>query len=122
MLRVATRIAHRIEELSNLPTSTPDDIRIKAEIELRALKVLNFQRQLRAEVKRKIIAIFSAVVLILEHSSTIKKKKWNFQNILLFWNRSIIFVFLNCLDYSIFLFWSFLKVSIIVSKHSREFL
>lgn len=27
-----------------------DDIRLKAEIELRALRLLNFQRQLRAEI------------------------------------------------------------------------
>lgn len=48
--RVAARIAHRIEELSNLPTTMSEDLRIKAQIELRALRVLNFQRQLRSEV------------------------------------------------------------------------
>jgi hypothetical protein len=44
------RVAHRINELSNLPTVMADDIRLKAEIELRALRLLNFQRQLRAEI------------------------------------------------------------------------
>ena len=48
--RLASRVAHRINELSNLPTVMADDIRLKAEIELRALRLLNFQRQLRAEI------------------------------------------------------------------------
>lgn len=48
--RLATRVAHRIEELSNLPANMPDDLKTKAMIELRALRLLNFQRQLRAEV------------------------------------------------------------------------
>uniref|UniRef100_A0AAG5DSZ4 ATP-dependent helicase brm n=1 Tax=Anopheles atroparvus TaxID=41427 RepID=A0AAG5DSZ4_ANOAO len=48
--RVAARIALRLEELSNLPASMPEDLRIHAQIELRALRVLNFQRQLRSEI------------------------------------------------------------------------
>ncbi|XP_065207494.1 ATP-dependent helicase brm-like [Planococcus citri] len=48
--RTAARIALRIEELDNLPTNMPEDLRIKAEIERRALRVLNFQWQLRAEI------------------------------------------------------------------------
>lgn len=48
--RIATRIAHRMDELINLPTTMSEDIRVKAEIELRSLRVLNFQRKLRAEV------------------------------------------------------------------------
>lgn len=48
--RLASRVAHRIDELSNLPVNMASDIRTKAEIELRALRLLNFQRQLRAEV------------------------------------------------------------------------
>jgi SWI/SNF-related matrix-associated actin-dependent regulator of chromatin subfamily A protein 2/4 len=48
--RLASRVAHRIDELSNLPVNMADDVRLKAEIELRALRLLNFQRQLRAEV------------------------------------------------------------------------
>lgn len=48
--RLASRVAHRIDELSHLPIAMADDIRLKAEIELRALRLLNFQRQLRAEV------------------------------------------------------------------------
>ncbi len=47
---MATRVAYRIEELSNLPTTMGEDLRIKAQIELRALRLLNFQRQLRSEV------------------------------------------------------------------------
>merc|ERR1719319_2075791 len=48
--RLAGRIAHRIDELSTLPVSMADDVKIKAEVELRALRLLNFQRALRAEV------------------------------------------------------------------------
>lgn len=55
--RVAARIAHRIDELSNLPTTMSEDLRMKAEIELRALRVLNFQRQLRGEVSIKFIVV-----------------------------------------------------------------
>uniref|UniRef100_A0A182T8T4 QLQ domain-containing protein n=1 Tax=Anopheles maculatus TaxID=74869 RepID=A0A182T8T4_9DIPT len=48
--RLAARIALRLEELTNLPASMPEDLRMKALIELRALRVLNFQRQLRSEI------------------------------------------------------------------------
>ena len=48
--RLAARVAHRIDELSNLPMSMAEDVKVKAEIELRALRLLNFQRQLRAEI------------------------------------------------------------------------
>ena len=48
--RLASRVAHRIDELTALPVAMADDIRLKAEIELRALRLLNFQRQLRSEV------------------------------------------------------------------------
>ncbi|XP_047033977.1 ATP-dependent helicase brm isoform X1 [Helicoverpa zea] len=48
--RIAARIAHRIEMLSNLPANIPDDLRLQAQIELRALRVLNFQKQLRSEI------------------------------------------------------------------------
>ena len=48
--RLAARVAHRIDELSNLPVSMAEDVKVKAEIELRALRLLNFQRQLRAEI------------------------------------------------------------------------
>ncbi|XP_056642766.1 ATP-dependent helicase brm-like [Diorhabda sublineata] len=48
--RVAARIAARIEQVSNLPTDMSDKLRIQAQIELRALRCLNLQRQLRNEV------------------------------------------------------------------------
>ncbi|RZC34594.1 ATP-dependent helicase brm, partial [Asbolus verrucosus] len=48
--RLASRIAARMEQLSNLPTNMSDDLRIRAQIELRALRCLNFQRQLRSEI------------------------------------------------------------------------
>lgn len=48
--RLQARIAHRIQELENLPGSLAGDLRTKATIELKALRLLNFQRQLRQEV------------------------------------------------------------------------
>ncbi|KAI8429647.1 hypothetical protein MSG28_000228 [Choristoneura fumiferana] len=48
--RIAARIAHRMEVLSNLPANMSDDLRLQAQIEYRALRVLNFQKQLRAEI------------------------------------------------------------------------
>ncbi|CAB3380991.1 Hypothetical predicted protein [Cloeon dipterum] len=48
--RVAASIAFRIEELTQIAPTLPEDLKIKAQIELRALKVLNIQRQLRAEI------------------------------------------------------------------------
>lgn len=48
--RLAARITSRIQHLSALPTNMPDDLRIQAQIELRALRCLNFQRQLRSEI------------------------------------------------------------------------
>lgn len=43
--RIANRIAYRIEELENLPVVMSDDLKVKALIELRALRLLNFQKQ-----------------------------------------------------------------------------
>ncbi|KAJ1207014.1 hypothetical protein NDU88_002407 [Pleurodeles waltl] len=48
--RLQARITHRIQELENLPGSLPPDLRTKATVELKALRLLNFQRQLRQEV------------------------------------------------------------------------
>ncbi|XP_049821381.1 ATP-dependent helicase brm-like isoform X2 [Aethina tumida] len=48
--RVAARIAARLEQLANLPTSMSEEMRMQAQIELRALRCLNFQRQLRSEI------------------------------------------------------------------------
>lgn len=47
---MAARIAARMEQLSNLPSNMSDELRIQAQIELRALRCLNFQRQLRTEI------------------------------------------------------------------------
>ncbi|CAF1072530.1 unnamed protein product [Adineta steineri] len=50
-LRIQHNIVVRISELENfLPTLIHDDLRMRAMIELKALKLLNFQRQLRTEV------------------------------------------------------------------------
>ncbi|KAM8885280.1 putative global transcription activator SNF2L2 isoform 2-T4 [Spinachia spinachia] len=48
--RLQARIAHRIQELESLPGSLPPDLRNKATVELKALRLLNFQRQLRQDV------------------------------------------------------------------------
>merc|ERR1712012_407706 len=38
--RLAARIGHRIDELNNLPLNMAEDVKTKAEIELRALRLL----------------------------------------------------------------------------------
>ncbi|XP_033111192.1 probable global transcription activator SNF2L2 [Anneissia japonica] len=48
--RISSRIAYRLQQLQNLPGSLPDDLKLKATIEMKALRLLNFQRQLRQEV------------------------------------------------------------------------
>lgn len=48
--KVAERIQMRIEVLSNLPPNLSEDDKIQAQIELRALRVLNLQRQLRSDI------------------------------------------------------------------------
>lgn len=63
--RVAARIALRIEELSALAASLPEDLKLKAQIELRALRVLNFQRQLRSEVSYQFNIKFILLHLLL---------------------------------------------------------
>jgi hypothetical protein len=60
--RVAARIAQRIEQLSNLPTTIPEDLRVQAQIELRALRVVNFQRQLRSEVNSACPICLTAII------------------------------------------------------------
>lgn len=47
-IRLEARITHRIQELENLPGSLAGDLRTKATIELKALRLLNFQRQVLA--------------------------------------------------------------------------
>ena len=50
--RLAERISLRISQLSLLPgEQLPEDVRVRSQIELRALRLLNFQRQLRQEVR-----------------------------------------------------------------------
>ncbi|XP_030387339.1 ATP-dependent helicase brm isoform X2 [Scaptodrosophila lebanonensis] len=48
--RIAARISLRMQELQRLPATMSEDLRLQAAIELRALRVLNFQRQLRMEI------------------------------------------------------------------------
>lgn len=48
--RIEARVAHRVFELENLTATLPDPIKRKAMMELRALRLLNFQKQLRAEI------------------------------------------------------------------------
>lgn len=66
--RVAARISLRMEQLSNLPTNMPEDLRVQAQIELRALRVLNFQRQLRSEVSKNICFFFFSLQLFSGHT------------------------------------------------------
>ena len=50
MSRIEARIAHRVFELANMSATLPDPVKRKAMIELRALRLLNFQKQLRSEI------------------------------------------------------------------------
>lgn len=62
--RIAQRIALRIKELEHLPANICEDIRIKAMMELRALRLVHFQKQLRQEVvsgMRKDTSLESAI-------------------------------------------------------------
>lgn len=48
--RVQNRIGNRIRELSELPADMAPNLRLKAEIELRALRLANLQTQVRSEI------------------------------------------------------------------------
>ena len=48
--RIAQRISIRIQQLSNLPPNIPEDLRNQALMELRMLRLIDFQRQLRSEI------------------------------------------------------------------------
>lgn len=63
IFRLQARIAHRIQELENLPGSLAGDLRTKATIELKALRLLNFQRQVDL-LKRSTVMWFIWPVLI----------------------------------------------------------
>ncbi|CAL2041348.1 unnamed protein product [Caenorhabditis brenneri] len=47
---IQNRIGLRMKLLSNLPADIPDHMKLKAEIELRALRMVNLQTQVRSEV------------------------------------------------------------------------
>lgn len=48
--RIQNRIGQRITELNDMPINVGSNLRLKAEIELHALRLLNFQTQVRNEV------------------------------------------------------------------------
>uniref|UniRef100_A0A8R1DJB8 DNA topoisomerase (ATP-hydrolyzing) n=1 Tax=Caenorhabditis japonica TaxID=281687 RepID=A0A8R1DJB8_CAEJA len=48
--QIQNRIGLRIKALSNLPADIPEQLKLKAEIELRALRLVNLQTQVRSEV------------------------------------------------------------------------
>ena len=51
VFRVAARIVTRIRDLEDLPAVFNSSLQMKASIELKALRLLNLQRQLRQEVR-----------------------------------------------------------------------
>lgn len=57
-IRLQARIAHRIQDLENLPGSLAGDLRTKANIELKALRLLNFQRQVTAHASNYTITSY----------------------------------------------------------------
>ncbi|CAJ0928871.1 unnamed protein product, partial [Mesorhabditis belari] len=48
--RIQNRIGLRIQELTNLPADLPNQIRVRCEIELRSLRLVNLQAQVRSEI------------------------------------------------------------------------
>ena len=46
--RIAGRISLRIKELQSIPANLSEELKTKATMELRALRLLNFQRQVSA--------------------------------------------------------------------------
>lgn len=48
--RLSNRIVGRLQELSGIPSTMAEDLQCKAQVELRALRLFNFQRQLRQEI------------------------------------------------------------------------
>ncbi|KAK4337107.1 hypothetical protein RND71_043425 [Anisodus tanguticus] len=48
--RISQRMALRIKELQNLPANLPEDLMVRAMAELRALRLVSFQKKLRNEV------------------------------------------------------------------------
>jgi SWI/SNF-related matrix-associated actin-dependent regulator of chromatin subfamily A protein 2/4 len=50
IFRINNRILNRMRILENLPVNISEHLRVKAEIELRALRLLNFQNYVRGEV------------------------------------------------------------------------
>lgn len=48
--RIQARVVHRIQALQNLPATISEELRKRALIELKALRLLHFQKQLRSEM------------------------------------------------------------------------
>lgn len=63
LIRLQARIAHRIQELENLPGSLAGDLRTKATIELKALRLLNFQRQVTMKFYTAVAHTTSSVTM-----------------------------------------------------------
>lgn len=63
LCRIQARIVQRIVELEALPGSIPDDLRMKAMIELRALRLLNFQKQVKQHIQSTTpVVVFTCVI------------------------------------------------------------
>ena len=45
--RIQARITVRIHELEGMPLTLPDDLSLQATIELKSLRLLNFQKQVK---------------------------------------------------------------------------
>ncbi len=43
--RIAQKVVNRIEDLENLPATMNEELRLKVVIELKSLRLLNFQKQ-----------------------------------------------------------------------------
>lgn len=68
--RIQARIVLRIKELEGLPGSIAEDLRMKAMIELRALRLLNFQKQVWQHTSRHCTVVNVHVLYCRLHLTT----------------------------------------------------
>lgn len=79
LFRIQARIVQRIMELEALPGSIPDDLRMKAMIELRALRLLNFQKQVKRHIQSTTPVVFFTCVTSFLMLLEIKTQIWKFR-------------------------------------------
>ena len=75
-IRIQARVVQRIKELESMPGSLPDDLRLRAMIELRALRLLNFQKQVWLNVRPVTFSFLLSSVIMLVFGSNVTVNAW----------------------------------------------